>query len=123
IPFILRVLSTSLYVSLSFSFVCHGVLRHLHSFPPRRSSDLAPVRRDHANIVVGQIIGILPHQRNDVLAHDRDRRVPVGIEDNLRSEEHTSELQSREKLVCRLLLEKKKARYMSPNPRAVEGCM
>src|SRR5690606_41033506 len=27
--------------------------------------------------------------------------------DNLRSEEHTSELQSREKLVCRLLLEKK----------------
>src|SRR5690606_40262139 len=28
----------------------------------------------------------------------------------LRSEEHTSELQSREKLVCRLLLEKKKRR-------------
>src|SRR5436309_10153576 len=32
----------------------------------------------------------------------RDRRL------GLRSEEHTSELQSREKLVCRLLLEKKK---------------
>src|SRR5690606_42158595 len=29
-----------------------------------------------------------------------------------RSEEHTSELQSREKLVCRLLLEKKKKRHM-----------
>src|SRR5690606_41027709 len=28
--------------------------------------------------------------------------------DEVRSEEHTSELQSREKLVCRLLLEKKK---------------
>src|SRR5690606_41634340 len=28
-----------------------------------------------------------------------------------RSEEHTSELQSRENLVCRLLLEKKKERY------------
>src|SRR5690606_42021422 len=28
--------------------------------------------------------------------------------DNVRSEEHTSELQSRENLVCRLLLEKKK---------------
>ena len=27
---------------------------------------------------------------------------------NIRSEEHTSELQSRENLVCRLLLEKKK---------------
>src|SRR5690606_29011224 len=30
------------------------------------------------------------------------------VEDPVRSEEHTSELQSREKLVCRLLLEKKK---------------
>src|SRR5690606_40313591 len=31
--------------------------------------------------------------------------------DDSRSEEHTSELQSRENLVCRLLLEKKKMRY------------
>src|SRR5690606_39379834 len=31
-------------------------------------------------------------------------------EDHRRSEEHTSELQSRENLVCRLLLEKKKRR-------------
>src|SRR5215475_15818827 len=32
-----------------------------------------------------------------------------------RSEEHTSELQSREKLVCRLLLEKKKNNKLPPN--------
>src|SRR3712207_7946275 len=31
-----------------------------------------------------------------------------------RSEEHTSELQSRQYLVCRLLLEKKKLYYLSP---------
>src|SRR5690606_41928631 len=31
-----------------------------------------------------------------------------GVEQPVRSEEHTSELQSRENLVCRLLLEKKK---------------
>src|SRR5439155_8541125 len=37
--------------------------------------------------------------------HGRHRRVGVGRE---RSEEHTSELQSRGHLVCRLLLEKKK---------------
>src|SRR3712207_7497125 len=37
-----------------------------------------------------------------VLVHDPDRRHA------LRSEEHTSELQSRQYLVCRLLLEKKK---------------
>src|SRR5256884_1197960 len=34
-----------------------------------------------------------------------------------RSEEHTSELQSRLHLVCRLLLEKKKQNNTSPNPR------
>src|SRR3712207_7306342 len=32
----------------------------------------------------------------------------VAYESNVRSEEHTSELQSRQYLVCRLLLEKKK---------------
>src|SRR5690606_41586795 len=37
-----------------------------------------------------------------VRTHATDADVPV-----LRSEEHTSELQSRENLVCRLLLEKK----------------
>src|SRR5687768_17974137 len=35
--------------------------------------------------------------------------VPMNIGDFLRSEEHTSELQSRLHLVCRLLLEKKKS--------------
>src|SRR5690606_40948002 len=36
------------------------------------------------------------------------RRPAGGLADPGRSEEHTSELQSRENLVCRLLLEKKK---------------
>src|SRR3712207_8241418 len=34
-----------------------------------------------------------------------------GRQDDVRSEEHTSELQSRQYLVCRLLLEKKKTRH------------
>src|SRR2546430_9121501 len=34
--------------------------------------------------------------------------------DNIRSEEHTSELQSQSNLVCRLLLEKKKKRIYEP---------
>src|SRR5436309_9833043 len=37
--------------------------------------------------------------------------VVVHQEDRDRSEEHTSELQSRENLVCRLLLEKKKKKH------------
>src|SRR5436309_7223533 len=39
--------------------------------------------------------------------------VRVGGSAGCRSEEHTSELQSRENLVCRLLLEKKKKRIES----------
>src|SRR3712207_6873581 len=38
----------------------------------------------------------------------------LGTRTNLRSEEHTSELQSRQYLVCRLLLEKKKKKYLHP---------
>src|SRR2546430_11714814 len=40
------------------------------------------------------------------------RRRPVGV---LRSEEHTSELQSQSNLVCRLLLEKKKKNQRTRN--------
>src|SRR5690606_40353549 len=48
-------------------------------------------------------------ERWPVARHPRDRRPPrrCGNRDGRRSEEHTSELQSRENLVCRLLLEKK----------------
>src|SRR3712207_7527658 len=56
-----------------------------------------------------------PHRRRaDVLeaVHDERRQVDAraGRERRVRSEEHTSELQSRQYLVCRLLLEKKKNR-------------
>src|SRR3712207_7843145 len=39
---------------------------------------------------------------------------PGGCGARYRSEEHTSELQSRQYLVCRLLLEKKKTKYIIP---------
>src|SRR3712207_7280349 len=41
------------------------------------------------------------------------RKRPRGCRGDSRSEEHTSELQSRQYLVCRLLLEKKKAELPS----------
>src|SRR5690606_42029565 len=44
---------------------------------------------------------------NAAVAGRDDRRILNALRD-ARSEEHTSELQSRENLVCRLLLEKKK---------------
>src|SRR5436309_4911097 len=82
-----------------FFFSCPGAPRHLHSFPTRRSSDLHHGRAQRDRY----------RRRRDGEA-DGDVR---GVEDphqqrQQRSEEHTSELQSRENLVCRLLLEKKK---------------
>src|SRR5438445_6850107 len=74
--------------------------RDLHSFPTRRSSDL---RRAVARARRAAREG---RARDEGLRLDgrlAKRRATLG-----RSEEHTSELQSRQYLVCRLLLEKKK---------------
>src|SRR5207249_12210585 len=68
--------------------------RDLHSFPTRRSSDLWR-SRDRRR----------PNRRAAV--RRRGRWSAPGRVAADRSEEHTSELQSRFDLVCRLLLEKK----------------
>src|SRR6266436_6250043 len=47
-----------------------------------------------------------PEQRQSAFGHEHD--APAPVVEHPRSEEHTSELQSRLHLVCRLLLEKKK---------------
>src|SRR5690606_42105727 len=81
----------------------HGDPAHRspHSFPTRRSSDLHPatVRRCPG-------AGPAVRARRAARAAGADRASPPSC----RSEEHTSELQSRENLVCRLLLEKKKTK-------------
>src|SRR5690606_8911263 len=73
--------------------------------------------RDHANLpgcLVNRVYsygtgGVASVSRDkEVLAHFTERFGKQGYKlPELRSEEHTSELQSRENLVCRLLLEKK----------------
>src|SRR3712207_7504542 len=56
----------------------------------------------------GDRLGVELPQRPRAVADEPERpRAPLA-ERPLRSEEHTSELQSRQYLVCRLLLEKKK---------------
>src|SRR5207302_11121585 len=98
-------------------------VRDLHSFPTRRSSDLSRVARSGMPSATNAarwrsrisaaalVIATLP----PALRADRrcpGPRAPTGHRRHprrpRRSEEHTSELQSRENLVCRLLLEKKK---------------
>src|SRR5438477_6160522 len=76
-----------------FFFQGYGDHRDLHSFPTRRSSDLRPR---------GAAGGRTRRRRWTRAASSETRRCA------LRSEEHTSELQSHVNLVCRLLLEKKK---------------
>src|SRR5690606_41683886 len=90
--------------------------RYLHSFPTRRSSDLvspdgllrARLDEDNAGVLLEADYSVEPL----VQAHfvrDREDWITYALGGTTpRSEEHTSELQSRENLVCRLLLEKKK---------------
>src|SRR3712207_7241475 len=58
----------------------------------------------------GGAFATLDANGDDAATGNRLPRIPLGrpAEDSERSEEHTSELQSRQYLVCRLLLEKKK---------------
>src|SRR5699024_12433284 len=75
--------------------------RDLHSFPTRRSSDL--------NGQAGRQRRGTAAQRHQHAHQGRSQRKRHQLG---RSEEHTSELQSRFDLVCRLLLEKKKLTFM-----------
>src|SRR5204862_7074423 len=93
-----------------------GAPRDLHSFPTRRSSDLL------VEFNAGDRVVRFQEWKGSESRDGTGWSVPViydpadlsfamidrGSWNWLRSEEHTSELQSRRDLVCRLLLEKKK---------------
>src|SRR3712207_6977087 len=53
----------------------------------------------------------LAEPRGDLVGQPLGEVGIEGVAREVRSEEHTSELQSRQYLVCRLLLEKKKKKY------------
>src|SRR5690625_6842232 len=83
-----------LYFSSTIDFYWNYYHRHLHSFPTRRSSDLPRGQDPGGKELELELLPVDDHCVAGVVA--------------ARSEEHTSELQSRGHLVCRLLLEKKK---------------
>src|SRR5438309_8166574 len=76
---------------------------YLHSFPTRRSSDLQVVAWQQA-------VDALEAGHRAGQGEEREGVVDAA---RVRSEEHTSELQSQFHIVCRLLLEKKKQLYLS----------
>src|SRR5690606_41465753 len=102
---------------------CDADPLHLHSFPTRRSSDLPCAGSSPRSLIVGGSSSSSSTSRasfNDPWARPAGgSTTPTpgsccsGASSkrsrgrSSRSEEHTSELQSRENLVCRLLLEKK----------------
>src|SRR5690606_40822314 len=103
-------------------FHCRAAHRGLPSFPTRRSSDLKRLLgprgcAEPGAFLASQVLHRLCHTPggSQMAQGPRPEHGPLtgvrvvelaGI--GPRSEEHTSELQSRENLVCRLLLEKKK---------------
>src|SRR5690606_40570660 len=92
---------------------CAAVPRDLHSFPTRRSSDLSG---DSAPAPAPAPPWRAPGQLRRGAHRCETAPGPSGPgypPDRYRSEEHTSELQSRENLVCRLLLEKKNRKLKS----------
>src|SRR5207249_6963686 len=104
-----------------FSYTSSSHHRDLHSFPTRRSSDLGATiiqrhrfRHDadttralHEDVVIGEQRVVLRDTRFEVVEEFARLCSPTCGQVVVRSEEHTSELQSRFDLVCRLLLEKK----------------
>src|SRR5690242_21288348 len=103
-----------------FIFSCFVESREVSSFPTRRSSDL-----DDRSFGLSETQVSNAFENADALVNltgstqlfEEHARVPVRIyletdpvlpQIEVRSEEHTSELQSHVNLVCRLLLEKKK---------------
>src|SRR5437879_10173643 len=98
-----------------FLFEHFGDHRDLHSFPTRRSSDLGVDIDDAFRTKISTEMDGLPVfvlSKELLIQNKRAVGRPQDIADleGLRSEEHTSELQSPMYLVCRLLLEKKKKR-------------
>src|SRR5690606_40315865 len=99
--------ATTVFYTLSL----HDALPILHQ--PYRQ-DLIPgfrelMERKEALHVIGFVIsGAGPTVLGLIDQDDDQEKLIQVMGELLRSEEHTSELQSRENLVCRLLLEKKK---------------
>src|SRR5436305_8824949 len=93
---------------------------------PPPSSTLFPYTTLFRSVAVRRAVGLLQRIVDGghavVCGHGHEVRasgpwvgIGKGLQERLvlRSEEHTSELQSRPHLVCRLLLEKKKKKYIN----------
>src|SRR5699024_11491900 len=107
---------------MSLIFLCYPLrlataTPYLHSFPTRRSSDLGlpkcrpslcPYIKTRGLLATGREVAPFPSRFGRTGKPGLSSLCAQAAPYPPRSEEHTSELQSRFDLVCRLLLEKKK---------------
>src|SRR5699024_12488076 len=93
--------------------------RDLLSFPTRRSSDLVFLGAAGASSSIPRSKAL---KRSPKVAEllSECHSLSSSTAPQLRSEEHTSELQSRFDLVCRLLLEKKKKKEITTHDSTTE---
>src|SRR2546429_8418951 len=105
-------LYSSCFIRLSFFFFFLMIRRPPRStlFPYTTLFRSRSLRRRPARGEPDRQVGHVPHRPIEVLGGER---IDVEVGRRVRSEEHTSELQSRLHLVCRLLLEKKKKKKLS----------
>src|SRR5690606_40940676 len=100
-------------------FPCYD-LHHpdLPSFPPRRSSGLWSASRREPPLARGSTSRLRSSSASRVIPRRwTSWSCAAGTS---RSEEHTSELQSRENLVCRLLLDKTNTPHPTPRESALD---
>src|SRR5437773_12369953 len=96
------IISVTDTIRVDFNYCCCP--RYLHSFPTRRSSDLLPTSFSSQGPSIRFATASASYRIGRSFVRSISRR-----NGRFRSEEHTSELQSHHDLVCRLMLEKKKA--------------
>src|SRR5207244_12829592 len=104
-----------LILALPSSRHCHGPHPSLPSFPTRRSSDLLSREtsrwrgwRGSERTRTWNFLTVAAARCTKAICSQSSSETVT----RRRSEEHTSELQSPDHLVCRLLLEKKKKKYI-----------
>src|SRR3712207_2327712 len=114
-PYTIRVVSDILESngSSSMASVCGSTLSLMDAGVPIKAPvagiAMGLIKEGEDYVVLSDIAGVEDHLGDMDFKVAGTERGITALQMDIRSEEHTSELQSRQYLVCRLLLEKKKA--------------